>query len=663
MTSPGSAAGRSRWAFVEGRVRAAVEQVAATDPNPTDPFRGLYVSDDLALALARTPGGPDLDQRLELAAKRLELDALDATVLAVCIAPELDPRFGRLFAYLHDDVTRKLASPRLVARLLEVEGVRVADVLSCFDADRRLRSVGALRLDADDGTVPLAEQGVRVSGQLASFVVGARLDQPPGEGWWQRIEAPGHEIGRGPAIERLRRILGAPSPVPVLVAGDDAPLGLSVAARRPVLVVDVSRLTDQAAMREATLAAALEGRVLAFDGLEGLPRESRGRVTRALTSRGPRALLCARRRDAALVLERETVTVCELPPMSYAERCTAWSAQTGADRVQEVAAKFRLSAVQIAHAAEVARLEASSRGGRQPAPEDLDLGARQASTTRLGELAQRLEPRFRWRDLVLPARQLEVLHSISSYLRHRDLVLSEWGYERTVAHTQGIKALFAGESGTGKTLAGQVLARELGLELYRIDLATVVSKYIGETEKNLNEVFDAAEGSNAILFFDEADALFGKRSEVKDAHDRYANIEVAYLLQKMEGYPGAVILATNLRQNVDDAFLRRLDFIVDFPFPDAEDRTKIWRLLLPETAPVADDVDLDFLADRFRLSGGGIRNCSVAAAFLAAEDGGSITMEHLVRAVALEYGKLGRLTIEADFDRFHEAIRGPAPGR
>ena len=184
-----------------------------------------------------------------------------------------------------------------------------------------------------------------------------------------------------------------------------------------------------------------------------------------------------------------------------------------------------------------------------------------------------------------------------AYLRHRDLVLQEWGYERTVARTQGLKALFAGESGTGKTMAAQVLANELGLEMYRVDLATVVSKYIGETEKNLDRIFAAAEGSNAILFFDEADALFGKRSGVSDAHDRYANIEVAYLLQKMEGYAGAVILATNFRSNIDDAFLRRLDFVVDFPFPEAEDRRRIWQLLLPAQAPVDDDVDLDFLAD------------------------------------------------------------------
>jgi SpoVK/Ycf46/Vps4 family AAA+-type ATPase len=203
-----------------------------------------------------------------------------------------------------------------------------------------------------------------------------------------------------------------------------------------------------------------------------------------------------------------------------------------------------------------------------------------------------------------------------------------------------------------------VLAHDLGLDLYRIDLATIVSKYIGETEKNLDRIFDAASGSNAILFFDEADALFGKRSEVSDSHDRYANIEVAYLLQKMESYSGAVILATNFRQNIDEAFLRRLDFVIDFPFPEPEDRERIWQLVLPEKAPLAADIEPAFLASQFKLSGGGIRNASLAAAFLAAEDGGTITMEHLVKGVALEYAKLGRLTLESDFERFHELIRG-----
>jgi ATPase family associated with various cellular activities (AAA) len=657
MSSAGSEPRPSRWGFIERRVRDAVQRVARVDPNPTDPFRGLYVSDDLAVALTRTRSGPGLDERLALAAERLELDALDATVLAVCAAPELDPRFGRLYAYLHDDVTRKLASPRLVARLLEGEGVRAADVLACFAASARLRAGGAIRLQGDDVAIPLAERGIKLSDRLAAFLLGSRLDEQAGSPVLRRLDLPEFEIGRGEPIERLRLILGHDSNAPVLVAGEDAAIALAVAAESPLLLADVQCLVDESAAREAILAAALDGRLLAFIGLEDLPRDTRPRVAAALAGRPGRKLLCAPTREAALALGREMVSVHEIPPMGFAERLNVWSAHVPATDAREAASKFRLSVAQVRQAAEAARLQAKGDDVIEPRRRHLDLGARQASATRLGELAQRLEPEFGWADLVLPTRQLEVLRSISGYLRHRDLVLSEWGYGRAAGRAQGIKALFAGESGTGKTLAAQVLAHELGLDLYRIDLATVVSKYIGETEKNLNEVFDAAEGSNAILFFDEADALFGRRSEVRDAHDRYANIEVAYLLQKMEAYPGAVILATNLRQNLDEAFLRRLDFVVDFPFPDAPERARIWRLLLPAAAPVADDLDVEFLAEQFRLSGGAIRNCSVAAAFLAADDGGTITMDHLVRAVALEYGKLGRLTLEADFERFHSAIR------
>ncbi|MGH2841564.1 MAG: ATP-binding protein, partial [Solirubrobacteraceae bacterium] len=342
--------------------------------------------------------------------------------------------------------------------------------------------------------------------------------------------------------------------------------------------------------------------------------------------------------------------VVEVPPPSFAERSAMWRACTGLDDVTEVAAKFRLSMHQIEHAAQIAAMAAAVRDETRPAPADLDAGARQASSADIGRLASRLDPAYTWDDLVLPARQRELLASVSAYLRHRDLVLSQWGYERLVSGSQGLKVLFAGESGTGKTMAARMLANELGLDIYRIDLAGVVSKYIGETEKNLDRIFAAAEGSNAILFFDEADALFGKRTEVRDSHDRYANIEVAYLLQKMEDYPGAVILATNFRKNMDDAFLRRLDFLVDFPFPEPDDRERIWRRLLPAQAPLADDVDAALLAGRFKLAGGSIRNCSLAAAFLAADEGAPIEMRHLLRAVAVEYAKLGRLTLDADFD-------------
>ncbi|MCZ7545560.1 MAG: ATP-binding protein [Anaerolineae bacterium] len=227
--------------------------------------------------------------------------------------------------------------------------------------------------------------------------------------------------------------------------------------------------------------------------------------------------------------------------------------------------------------------------------------------------------------------------------RYAHVVHDAWGFGRKIAPGRGVSALFAGESGTGKTMAAEVIANDLGLALYKIDLSAVVSKYIGETEKNLSAIFAEAQTSNAILFFDEADALFGKRSEVKDAHDRYANIEIAYLLQQIENYDGIAVLATNLRQNLDEAFTRRLDFLVDFPFPEVEYRARIWAVNFPPDAPLAPEVDLEELAARYRLAGGNIRNATLASAYLAAADGGAITMAHVRRAIRREHQKMGRL--------------------
>jgi hypothetical protein len=655
-TAEPQAAHAVTFGFLAERIRAAVQEVAGHDANPTDPFRGLYISDDLALSLAGTAPGSTFDERLCEAAARLRLDPLDAAVLGLCAAPELSPRYGRLFAYLQDDVTRKLATPRLVGELLQGPGVTPADVLRCFAVDAPLRRDGALRLLDAEAVVPLAERAVKLGERLASFLLGARLDSGGSNARLRVVPVFARDPGRAQTVGRLAALLACDPPLPVIVAGPDAASLVAAAAAAPLLLADVRDLGDRDLMAEANLVCALERRRLCFDGLELIEPADRARLLRALEQRNGGVVMITPSRAAALALGDRTTIVLEAPMPSLQERVGAWAHVSGTDDVQDVAAKFRLSIGQIHEAAEVAVLAAAARGAAQPTARDLDEGARQASSSRLGELAARLDPVHRWADLVLPERQLSLLQSISSYLRHRDLVLQQWGYERTVARTQGLKAMFAGESGTGKTMAAQVLANELGLELYRVDLATVVSKYIGETEKNLDRIFAAAEGSNAILFFDEADALFGKRSGVSDAHDRYANIEVAYLLQKMEGYVGAVILATNFRSNIDDAFLRRLDFVIDFPFPEADDRRRIWKLLLPEQAPVGDDVDLDFLATRFKLSGGGIRNCSLSAAFMAAEEGGTIAMEHLVRAVALEYGKLGRLTLEADFERYHALL-------
>ena len=270
--------------------------------------------------------------------------------------------------------------------------------------------------------------------------------------------------------------------------------------------------------------------------------------------------------------------------------------------------------------------------------------------SRLDDLAQRIEPVADWDDLVLPDAQLQTLRDIAAQVRQRAKVYESWGFASKGTRGLGISALFAGASGTGKTMAAEVLANDLRLDLYRIDLSQVVSKYIGETEKNLRRVFDAAEEGGAVLLFDEADALFGKRSEVKDSHDRYANIEVSYLLQRMEAYRGLAILTTNMKSALDTAFLRRIRFVVQFPFPDAAQRAKIWRRIFPASTPT-EHLDVNKLA-RLNVAGGNIRNIALNAAFLAAHADEPVRMAHLLRAARSEYAKLEKPLTDSEMRRW-----------
>jgi vesicle-fusing ATPase len=319
------------------------------------------------------------------------------------------------------------------------------------------------------------------------------------------------------------------------------------------------------------------------------------------------------------------------------------AARALAEPIEEVAQHFRLSAVAVDA---VTRELAATAASAAEVPALLKRLCRERSRVRLEGLAERIEPAATWDDLVLPAGHTALLQEILRHVRHRTQVYERWGFGDRTTRGLGVTALFAGESGTGKTLAAEVLAHELGLDLYRIDLAATVSKYIGETEKNLARLFEAAEASGAVLLFDEADALFGKRGEVKDGHDRYANLEVAYLLQRMESYRGLAILTTNLRSNVDRAFLRRLRFVVQFPFPDAAQRAEIWRRTFPPATPL-EGVDPEVLA-RLAASGGSIRSIALAAAFGASEDGTAVTPAHVLRAARVEYAKAERALTDSE---------------
>jgi SpoVK/Ycf46/Vps4 family AAA+-type ATPase len=280
-------------------------------------------------------------------------------------------------------------------------------------------------------------------------------------------------------------------------------------------------------------------------------------------------------------------------------------------------------------------------GQRRLTGESLERACRSVTAAEVGSLAQKLPLPHRRDDLVVPAELAAELDLAVAWVRQERKVLDEWGFRRRLALGRGLTALFAGPPGTGKTMAAQVLARELGLDLYRVDLSRIMSKYIGETEKNLAQLFDQALSS--VLFFDEADALFGKRSEVKDAHDRYANVEIGYLLQRMEEHDGVTVLATNRMRDMDDAFIRRFHVIAHFPMPTEPDRERIWRGMFPAQAALAGDVDFAHLAHDFELSGGEIKNAALAAAYLAADEGQPIAMAHLTRGIRREMVKAGRV--------------------
>ena len=324
----------------------------------------------------------------------------------------------------------------------------------------------------------------------------------------------------------------------------------------------------------------------------------------------------------------------------------------GPDRAAiELASRFRLSAGQIRDAVAAAQARAlwEKPRGSSLTLSDLYRGCREQCSHHLGTLARQVTTELGWDDLVLPEKQRTQLWELETAIRNASGVLQDWNFQSRLPYGRGITALFSGPSGTGKTMAAGILARQLGLDLYKIDLSRVVSKYIGETEKNLDRIFQQAEDANAMLFFDEADALFGKRSAIRDAHDRYANIEIAYLLQKMEERLGVTILATNLKTNMDDAFVRRIRFGIDFPLPEFAQRLEIWRTSLPKEIRLADDVDLTVLAKRLRVSGGSIMNMCVGAAALAYEPGGAIGMKHFAHAAKRELQKLGYQYSDKDF--------------
>jgi hypothetical protein len=338
----------------------------------------------------------------------------------------------------------------------------------------------------------------------------------------------------------------------------------------------------------------------------------------------------------------------DLPTRNERERTESWTIALERNGIElsdpsELAARYRVGPGTIERVcAEVAR--------RPDAPSDpagwlreLDDAVRQYLENRLGKTASRVARLATWADVVLPEDIVDSLLELTARVRHRKKVYEQWGFDKSITTARGITALFQGSPGTGKTMVAGVIARDLGLELYRVDVSRITSKWIGETEKNLGALFDAAEDGQVMLLFDEADSLFAKRTEVKTSVDRYSNMEVNYLLQRLDSFEGIAILTTNFGNAIDPAFKRRLTYRVTFPFPDEDMREQLWKSLIPPNVPVQGALDFATLAQRFRLSGGYIRNAALRAAFLAAEEGGSLTHEHLERAIRMEFREIGKL--------------------
>jgi SpoVK/Ycf46/Vps4 family AAA+-type ATPase len=354
----------------------------------------------------------------------------------------------------------------------------------------------------------------------------------------------------------------------------------------------------------------------------------------------------------------------ELPRTDEDMRLVLWESFIGGQEYEfaadtkEIAAKFRFTPGQIAAAVRRSTDLARLSGEKTISEESLHKCCYDQVVVGLNTLATPIKPAYSWDDLVLPESEVRQLKEACAHVKYRHTVYNEWGLGRRAAYGRGLSVLFSGPPGTGKTMAAQVVTNQLHMQMYKIQLSQIVSKYIGETEKNLRQVFTEAGNANCILFFDEMDALFGKRSEVKDSHDRNANIETAYLLQQMEEYDGVILMATNLLQNIDEAFMRRINFVISFPFPDVRTRKLLWEKMLDTGAPISDDVDLDFLAKSFKLAGGNIKNCAVHAAFLAAAEDKPVSMKHLISSIVSEQRKNNVVVLREDLKEYADMVFG-----
>lgn len=674
-----------------------------------DPFRGLYISDgEVENLLNREPVnlslksvGKQSDEsvsrffangsRMSLLQQAFKLSPFELDLILIALSSEIDQRYEKLYAYLQDDVTRKRPTVDLSLNLLCALPDEKLARRDHFAPNAPLTRQNLLHLIPDPSHTepPLLSHYLKLDDQIVSFLLGQDGLDTRLAPFCELIKAKvsfydvplSDEVKQAlPVIANLAR---AENQTLKLYFQGPSGIGKRMAAGAmakeigaPLLVANLGRISESNTIFDQTInilfrEAWLHNAVLILDRVDLLFNSDRanqyGHLLEALAKdrgiiilTGTKPWVPSGRGPTGVI----TVKF-ELP--DFTQLKSHWRAGLHAagislngNHLDVLAGRFRLTPGQVSEAISVADNQArwrmanesavnsTFRVNSQPTLGELLSAARAQSGHDLERLAHKIDPHYTWADIVLPEDTIMQLHEICQRVVHRHQVLGEWGFGRKLSLGKGVNALFEGLSGTGKTMAAEIVANDLGLDLYKIDLSSVISKYIGETEKNLASIFRVAENANAILLFDEADALFGKRSEVHDSHDRYANIEISYLLQKMEEYEGLSILSTNLRQNMDDAFVRRMAFAVNFPFPDRASRRRIWECIWPADVPLAEEVDLEYLAHQFKLAGGNIKNIALAAAYLSIDSVGAIKMTHLLQATQREYQKLGKVLSEAE---------------
>ncbi len=585
---------------------------------------------------------------LEVLARLFGLTPFERDLLLLCAAPELDSGFGALLGKLNNDSVRQ--QPNFSLALAALPGAHWS-ALNPAASLRRWKLVEVV-----SGTT-LTASALRVDERALHYLAGVNtldarllpLLEPI------RLE-PDLVPSQRELVERIVQTWsrgGQPLPIVQLIGADrEGRRAMAVAATRAfhgdlhalnatLLPTGITELETLATLLRREVALMNLALILETDDLDATDN-ARNQWLNAFIARFSAPIILSGL-DRQRVPHRAALHL-DTPKPNTLEQRGLWRDHLGAEAtevIEQMTAQFNLSphSIRAIHQ-ETAHHELAAR------PAALWNAARQHARPKLDDLAQRLETRATWDDLILPEAQKNILRDITAHVRQRLKVYEHWGFARKNARGLGISALFAGGSGTGKTTAAEILGRELDLDVYRIDLSSTVSKYIGETEKNLRRLFDAAEDGGVILLFDEADAIFGKRSEVKDSHDRYANMEVSYLLQRMEAYSGLAILTSNLKTSIDTAFLRRIRFVVQFPFPDHAERGEMWSRAFPPETPTQ-GLDASLLA-QLQVAGGNIKNIALNAAFIAADAGESVNMRHVYRAAEAEYAKLEKQLTDAE---------------